>query len=166
LPPVEELAAVVIVIPPRLRIIAVIHRQPRLMMELVVFAAKRLSNFFKFSESNSMKILIVDDNPQARQMIKDYVLGESDEFHECEDGAEALSVYADFQPDFVLMDWEMKKVNGLVATRNIIDKFPKAKILIVTNFDETDLRQAAEEAGAIAFVNKENLIELKEMLRR
>lgn len=112
-----------------------------------------------------MKILIVDDNPQARQMIKDYLLSERDEFRECGDGAEALSLYAEFQPDFVLMDWEMKNINGLIATKNIIADFPRAKILIVTNFDEPDLRQAAHEAGAISYIRKDNILELKEILK-
>ena len=122
------------------------------------------SQDFKYLEAETMKVLIVDDNPQARQMIKDYVLSETDEFRECQDGAEALSVYAESQPDFVLMDWEMKKVNGLNATKNIIAEFPKAKILMVTNFDEPDLRQAAKEIGAIGYVKKENLLELKQIL--
>nr|MBA4184545.1 response regulator [Acidobacteriota bacterium] len=46
-----------------------------------------------------MKVLIVDDNQQARQMIKHYLRELSDEFRECADGAEALSAYADFLPD-------------------------------------------------------------------
>ena len=113
-----------------------------------------------------MKVLIVDDNPQARQMIIDYVLSETDEFRECEDGAEALSVYAEFQPDFVLMDWEMKEVNGLTATKNIIAEFPNAKILIVSNFDDPDLRQAAKQAGAIGYLRKENILELNRILNK
>lgn len=113
-----------------------------------------------------MKVLIVDDNPQARQMIKDYVLSETDKFRECEDGAEALSVYAEFQPDFVLMDWEMKEVNGLTATKNIIAEFPNAKILIVSNFDDPDLRQAAKQAGAIGYLRKENILELNRILNK
>lgn len=111
-----------------------------------------------------MKVLAVDDNPQARQLIKDFVLTEDDEFRECSDGAEALAVYIDFQPDWVLMDWDMKEVDGLTATKVILDRFPNAKILMVTNYDEPDLRQAAAQAGAIGYVKKENLLELKNIL--
>jgi CheY-like chemotaxis protein len=112
-----------------------------------------------------MKVLIVDDNQQARQMIKHYLRELSDEFRECEDGAEAVSAYAEFTPDWVLMDWEMKQVNGLVATQNIIADFPAAKILIVTNYDEKDLRQAAAEAGASGFVLKDDLLSLRSLLK-
>ena len=89
----------------------------------------------------------------------------SDEFRECEDGAEALTAYAEFLPDWVLMDWEMKQVNGLVATQNIINRFPDAKILIVTNYDEKDLRQAAAEAGASGFILKDDLLRLQAFLK-
>lgn len=111
-----------------------------------------------------MKVLLVDDSREARQMIKDYVLEETDEFFECEDGAEALSAYATFQPDWVLMDWDMKEVGGIVATQNIIAEFPEAKILLIANFDETDLHQAAKQAGAYGYVQKSELLRLKQIL--
>jgi two-component system response regulator DegU len=62
------------------------------------------------------------------------------------------------------MDWDMKKVDGLIATKNIIAEFPDAKIVMVTNYDEPDLRQAAKEAGAIGYIRKENILEIKEIL--
>ncbi len=112
-----------------------------------------------------MKVLIVDDNEQARWMIKHYLRELSDEIRECEDGAEALSAYAEFLPDWVLMDWEMKQVGGLAATQNIIEQFPDAKILIVTNYDENDLRQTAKEAGAVGFILKDDLLMLRSFLK-
>ncbi|MBA2493128.1 MAG: response regulator transcription factor [Acidobacteria bacterium] len=111
-----------------------------------------------------MKVLTVDDNEQARQMIKHYLRELSDEFRECADGAEAVSAYAEFTPDWVLMDWEMKQVNGLVATRDIIADFPDAKVLMVTNYDEKDLRQAARDAGGRGFVLKDDLLSLRSLL--
>ncbi len=113
-----------------------------------------------------MKVLIVDDNEQARWMIKHYLCELSDEFRECEDGADALEAYAEFLPDWVLMDWEMKQINGLAATQNIIAEFPDAKILIVTNYDARDLRQAAKNAGAIDFILKDDLLMLRSFLTR
>ncbi len=113
-----------------------------------------------------MKFLIVDDNEQARGMIKHYLREFSDDFRECEDGAEAVSAYAAFMPNWVLMDWEMKQVNGLAATRQIIADFPDAKVLMVTNYDENDLRQAATEAGASGFVLKDDLLSLRSFLKK
>lgn len=64
----------------------------------------------------------------------------------------------------LLMDWEMKEVNGLAATRNLLARYPEAKVLIVTNYDERDLRQAAMEAGALAFVLKDDLCRILDIL--
>jgi CheY-like chemotaxis protein len=109
-----------------------------------------------------MKILLVDDNRRARQMIINFLQGVTDEIYECDDGSDALPAYRKLLPDWVLMDWEMKRLNGLDATSQIIGEFPNAKIIMVTNYNENDLRQAAGDAGAIGFVLKENLITLNE----
>ena len=121
---------------------------------------------FDMTGKTAMKVLIVDDNEQARWMIKRYLRELSDDFRECEDGAEAVSAYTEFQPDWVLMDWEMKQVGGLVATQSIINQFPDAKILMVTNYDEQDLRQAAKDAGASGFVLKDDLLMLQSFLKK
>lgn len=112
-----------------------------------------------------MKVLIVDDNCDARRMIRKFLLHTADEIRECSDGAEALSAYREFLPNWVLMDWEMP-MNGLEATKDIIADFPAARILIVTNYAEKDLRQAAVEAGALGVVLKDDLIELNSILKR
>lgn len=112
----------------------------------------------------NMKILLIDDNPQARKMIRKYLRASNAEIAEREDGAEALSAYQEFQPDWVFMDWEMKNLNGLEATRQIIKFYPQANILIVTNYDERDLRQAALEAGAKGFILKDDLSFLNSFL--
>jgi len=54
---------------------------------------------FNLTRNMWMKVLIVDDNEQARQMIKHYLHELSDEFRECADGVEAVSAYAEFLPD-------------------------------------------------------------------
>ncbi len=61
------------------------------------------------------------------------------------------------------MDWEMKRMDGLTATRQIIGNFPEAKIFLFTQYNDDELRAAATEAGACGFVLKENLLMLREM---
>lgn len=112
-----------------------------------------------------MKILIVDDSKKARQMIRQFLNFSAEEMQECDDGEKALTIYREFLPDWVLMDWEMEQVNGLTATRQIINEFPQAQILIVTNYDENDLRQAAQKAGAKGFILKDDLISLHDFLK-
>ena len=108
-----------------------------------------------------MKYLIIDDNPDMLKLIRQEVCSEEDCVVECSDGEGALDFYSKHLPDFVLMDVKMKKVNGIAATKMIIDKFPNAKIIIITNFDTKIFRIAAKRAGAIAFFSKENLFEVK-----
>jgi CheY-like chemotaxis protein len=108
-------------------------------------------------------ILIVDDNRQVREMIRSVVADLNKDFCECEDGAEALANFQIYQPDWVLMDIAMKEMDGLAATRQIIARFPKANIAIVTSYDDDGLRHAAKQAGASDYFIKENLFELRRL---
>jgi len=111
-----------------------------------------------------MKLLIVDDIPQVRQVLRTVVLDLADEVFECDDGTRALDVYMAQQPDWVLMDIQMNEVDGLIATRQIKAAFPDAKVIIVTNYDDVALRAAAEQSGACGYVVKENLLDVCRML--
>ena len=61
------------------------------------------------------------------------------------------------------MDIMMPGLNGIQVTQNIITEYPDARIAIVTNFDDKEYRTAAKEAGAQAYILKEELIKLREM---
>jgi DNA-binding NarL/FixJ family response regulator len=112
-----------------------------------------------------MKLLIVEDNPIMRRLIRRIVSDATDEITECTDGSEAVDAYAELHPDCVLMDVEMKQTNGILATRQIKALFPEARIVIVTQYDDHALRRAAEEAGAAGYMLKENLHELRQWLK-
>lgn len=109
-------------------------------------------------------ILIVDDNNQVRRMIRNLVEDLETDFCECEDGVQALSAYQENHPDWVLMDVQMKEMDGFTATRQIKNTFPEAKVIILTNHSDAKTKQAAIDAGASAFVGKENLFALREII--
>jgi CheY-like chemotaxis protein len=111
-----------------------------------------------------MKLLIVEDNDRMRRMMVKLVRGLAEQTYECSDGAEALPAYARHRPDWVLLDVRMRGMDGLSATRQIKAAYPEANIMIVTDFDDQDLRQAARKAGARAYVTKENLLEVRRIL--
>jgi CheY-like chemotaxis protein len=111
-----------------------------------------------------MKFLIVDDNAAVRRLIRSIVLPLAGDICECTDGADALSAYLAQRPDVVLMDIRMKEVNGIQATKQIREADRKARILIVTGYDDTELRQASMDAGACGYVLKDNLLELVRLL--
>jgi CheY-like chemotaxis protein len=112
-----------------------------------------------------MKLLIVEDNPEMRRMLRRIVIGLAADVTECEDGSTALAAYAQAQPDWVLMDIEMKAMDGITATRQIVAAWPQARVVIVTSHDHQELRNAAEAAGACGYVLKENLLELRQRLQ-
>ena len=62
------------------------------------------------------------------------------------------------------MDLMMPGVDGLTATSQIVSSFPVAKIIIVTSHDSDALREKASNAGAIGYVLKENLSDLKALI--
>jgi two-component system response regulator DegU len=108
-----------------------------------------------------MKLMIVDDNAGVRRMIRQSVAASGDTVLECSSGDEAVRLASDFHPDFVTMDVRMPGLSGLDTTRAIRAKCPEARIVIVTNYDQPDLRRAATDSGAIGLVLKENLYEVR-----
>lgn len=114
-----------------------------------------------------MTILIVDDNEEIRRTIKALLASLSaSQIHECGDGASALAAYQKHRPDWVLMDIKMKPVDGITATRQILSADPGARVIMVTNYAESELREAAKSAGAIAYVLKDNLLTLVPLLEQ
>jgi CheY-like chemotaxis protein len=107
-----------------------------------------------------MKLLIVEDNSGVRRLIRRVVASVADEIRECADGAEALALCAAERPDFVLMDIQMKTMDGITATRHITAADPSARVIMVTDYDQPDLREAARQAGACGYVVKNNLLEI------
>ena len=111
-----------------------------------------------------MKILIVDDSAPVRRLIASIVRPMANSIQECSSGSEALAVYRSMQPDVVLMDIRMKEMDGIEATRRICQADPNAKVVIVTNYDDTELRRAAAAAGTVHYALKDNLPDLVRIL--
>jgi DNA-binding NarL/FixJ family response regulator len=109
-------------------------------------------------------LLIVDDNDRMRDLIRVLVSGLVDAIHECGDGEAALAAVAEHRPDWVLMDIEMPREDGITTTRRIKAAFPAARVVIVTQYDDDRLRRAAREAGADGYVLKESLMEIPRLL--
>ena len=110
-------------------------------------------------------LLIVDDSPEMRLLIGQVAAGAGDVVFECADGDEVPEAYAAHRPDWVLMDVEMKRVDGLEATSALTRLHPEAKVVIVTKHADDETRRAARESGALFFVGKDDLLSLRALLR-
>jgi CheY-like chemotaxis protein len=116
------------------------------------------------NSQGKVNILIVEDNPAVRKLIRRAISYLATEVNECEDGADALSAYATHQPDIVFMDIRMGRMDGLCATKEILKSYPQAFIVIVTDYDQEDLRNAAFAAGAKGYTLKDNLLSLEALI--
>lgn len=113
-----------------------------------------------------MIFLIVEDNSEMRRLIRCAVTGEGDLVYECSDGSDALANYVRYGPDWVLMDIKMQKVDGISATRQIREIFPHARIVVVSQYDDAEVRESARQAGATSYVLKDNLLAIRKVIGR
>jgi len=111
-----------------------------------------------------VKVLIVDDSPGMRSIMKTLLAGQAVSFSECGDGEDAVTLYGAELPDWVLMDIRMPRLDGLGAMRMIRQQHPGAKVVIVTDYDDPDLRAEARALGAAAYVLKEDLKRLQQII--
>jgi DNA-binding NarL/FixJ family response regulator len=112
-----------------------------------------------------IQILIADDHTLFRDGMKALFGSVADTavIGEAATGAEAISLAEKLQPDVVLMDIQMPGINGIEATRQIVQTSPRMGIIMVTMFEDDDSVFAAMRAGARGYVLKG--ADQEEMLR-
>jgi DNA-binding NarL/FixJ family response regulator len=113
----------------------------------------------------SIRLLLADDQPLMRAGFR-MILEEIDDIDivgEARDGAEAVRLTRDLNPDVILMDVRMPGVDGIEATRRIVAAGGTARILILTTFDLDEYAFSALRAGASGFVVKD--VPLDELAR-
>ena len=107
-----------------------------------------------------MRILIVEDNPKMRRLLRVF-LQDAAEVFECANGFVAVGAFNECQPDWVVMDVQMKRVNGIIATRLLKTAYPSAQIVMLSKHDDAEIRLAAREAGACGYLVKDDLLALR-----
>ncbi|GMQ78355.1 MAG: response regulator transcription factor [Anaerolineae bacterium] len=104
----------------------------------------------------TIRIMLVDDHDMVRRGLAAFlnVKADLELVGEARDGLEALSMIEDCQPDVILMDLVMPKMDGATATRKILQKHPNIQIIALTSFQEQELIRDALQAGAIGYLLK------------
>jgi DNA-binding NarL/FixJ family response regulator len=118
---------------------------------------------------NTIQVLIVDDQRLMREGLKTLLELEPDLaiVGEAEDGLQAIELYGRLQPDVVLMDIRMPRLDGVEATRRLMNEWPKAHVIILTTFDEDQLVFDGLRAGALGYLLKDvSGAELAEAIRK
>jgi two-component system response regulator AtoC len=113
------------------------------------------------------KILVVDDEESVRAMLRVVLRNEGYEVLEADDGEPALEIFQREQPDIVLMDVRMSKMDGMTAFRSMRKQGTSATVILMTAFAAVNAAVEAMKAGAYDYVIKPfNIDELKLLLRR
>jgi DNA-binding NarL/FixJ family response regulator len=118
---------------------------------------------------NKISVLLVDDHTLVRRGFRRILEDEDDIVvaGEASDGAEAIKLAAELQPKVIVMDCAMPGVNGLEATRKIIENNPQALVLMLSMHPEETLVRQALDAGARGYVLKNAVdLELGTAIRR
>ncbi len=100
------------------------------------------------------KILVVDDNAYTRQMLQAMIVPEGHEVIGAGDGSELISLYEENNPDVVMIDVVMPDVDGITATKELIEKHPDAKVIIESAQQSNAIQHKAEDLGIVGFVPK------------
>lgn len=105
----------------------------------------------------SIKILIVDDQRLFRQGLRSLLEQEEDMevVGEAADGQEAFTLVQETNPDVILMDVEMPKLDGIQASRTILERYPNTHILMLSVHNEDERVISAIRSGAEGYILKD-----------
>ena len=108
------------------------------------------------TDAQPIRILLVDDHALVRSGLKNFIYGYEwmEPVGEAGNGQEAIEFCSHHPVDVILMDMVMPVMDGVQATRHILEQKPAIKIVILTSFLEQDMVQQALRAGAIGYILK------------
>ena len=106
--------------------------------------------------ADPIRVLIADDHPLFRDGMHGLLdsVADTQVVGEARSGEEVVSRTVELQPDVILMDIKMPGMNGIEATREILEASPHIAILVVTMFEDDDFVFAAMRAGARGYLLK------------
>lgn len=108
-------------------------------------------------DSNRIRVMLVDDHAMVRRGLATFlqIYDDLELVGEAADGAAAIQLCAELQPDVILMDMLMPDMDGVSVTTIISQKYPAVQVIALTSFKEANLVQKALQAGAISYLLKD-----------
>jgi DNA-binding NarL/FixJ family response regulator len=104
-----------------------------------------------------IRVLVAEDHAVVRGGLLE-LLGGADDMEvagTAADGEEAVTLVPELRPDVVLMDISMPGVDGIQATRSIVEADPQVRVVMLTAFSDRDRVLAALDAGAVGYLLKD-----------
>ena len=100
------------------------------------------------------RILVVDDEQMSREGVAEVLTDEGYEVMEAADGQEAVTALTSFQPDLVLTDLQMPKLNGMDVLKHVKQVCPTTPVMIFTASVLLDAQREAQRLGVQGYLNK------------
>jgi CheY-like chemotaxis protein len=112
--------------------------------------------------SDMKRILLVEDNAFFLQFLKETLHARlpSVDILEAPNGEEAMRKIKALMPDAIFMDLRLPGENGLELTQKIKAQYPDTIVVILTNYDLPEYREAAYQSGADHFVSKDSFLRI------
>ncbi|MCD6539928.1 MAG: response regulator [Candidatus Omnitrophica bacterium] len=105
-------------------------------------------------EKNKKKILVVEDEEEIIEFLKNFLRRRKIEVYLAKSGLEALDVFEKESPDLVLLDIGIPQIDGLEVLREIKEKVPQTKVIMVTGRADKKSISKAKKLSADAYINK------------
>jgi DNA-binding NarL/FixJ family response regulator len=112
------------------------------------------------------KVLVVEDNPDFRRFLNSELeeLASGEVVGQAEDGIDAVQKAEDLQPDLILLDLGLPKLNGMEVLRRIRKLSAHSKILIISQVSSPEVVEAALSRGANGYLLKSDADELQDAI--
>jgi two-component system, NarL family, invasion response regulator UvrY len=112
-----------------------------------------------------VRLYVVDDLAAARALVRAVAEGlDYEVVGEAGDGAAACEAIPPLEPDVVVMDWQMPEMDGLRATRLLVERLPGLAVVAYSAIEGAAIGELFREAGAVAHVGKGDVIALQSVL--
>lgn len=163
-PKTKDLPVVVIDAAPEKQLIKGWRRDEAMLMDAEDYLAKPVEPDALAARTKTIldratrriKVLIVDDHWVVRDGLKSVLELQTDieVIGQAENGKEAIKKVGELSPDIVVMDIVMPEMNGLEATKEIYKRYPRTRVVMLSQYDDEANILAAEQIGAYGFIPK------------